>query len=568
MMNESNENVFYQQDTPSTIPVEEYERIKSYVNKLEKYQEELESKFSAISSFHEMTSVISTAPEVEETLNQLVTKVGMIMRAQKCVFMLPDEEMKELIPQKPALRIDDRELKLLSCGIKEGLSGEVYSTSEPVLINNVVKDIRWDKDIVRILNINNSLSIPLKILKKDGSTYNIGVLHVINKIRGESFNEEDLILLTTLAQQATAIIQNTRTLLTLMERKTELETTLKSMRTGVLVLNNQGKILHINPTAQKIFGILSNDVRYADIAKLIRNEKIKNILLELLQKRESLNDEITVRIPDEKTFQTEIVTQPSNHHSEIGLIATFTDVTRIRKLERLKTEFVSTVSHELRTPLTSIKGFIATLLGDKNNEFDNDTKHEFYQIIDEECDRLTRLITDLLTISRIEAGKSLDMKYSKIDLPALVTKVLNAQKAFTDRHQFETKLNGGLPTITADKDKVEQILTNLVSNAVKYSPNGGTITIYGKPAGEFVELSVADQGLGIPENHIEKIFDKFHRVDNKDSREQEGTGIGLFLVKHLVEAHGGKIWVSSKFGEGSVFSFTLKTEPVAANVNL
>lgn len=567
-MNESNENVLYhEQASAAAIPVEEYERIKSYVNKLEKYQEELESKLSAVSSLHEMTSVISTAPEVEETLKQLVTKVGMIMRAQKCVFMLPDEEMKELIPQKPALRIDDRELKLLRCDVKEGLTGEVYSTGEPILINDVTQDLRWDKDIVRILSINNSLSIALKILKKDGSTQNIGVLHVINKIRGESFNEEDMILLTTLARQASAIIQNTRTLLTLMERKTELETTLKSMHTGVLVLNNQGKILHINPTAQKIFGIQTNDVRYADITKLIRNDKIKSVLLDPLQKRESLNDEITVRIPDEKTFQTEIVAQPSNHHSEIGLIATFTDVTRIRKLERLKTEFVSTVSHELRTPLTSIKGFVATLLGDENNEFDNDTKREFYQIIDEECDRLTRLITDLLTISRIEAGRSLDMKYSKIDLPALVTKVLNTQKAFTDRHQLEMNLNGDLPAITADKDKVEQILTNLVSNAVKYSPNGGTITVYGKPSGEFVELGVADQGMGIPYEQFEKIFDKFHRVDNKDSREQEGTGIGLFLVKHLVEAHGGKIWVTSKYGEGSVFSFTLKTEPAAEAAN-
>ncbi len=245
----------------------------------------------------------------------------------------------------------------------------------------------------------------------------------------------------------------------------------------------------------------------------------------------------------------------------IGTVAIFNDITEIRNVERMKTAFVSTVSHELRTPLTSIKGFIATLLSDADGYYDRETQREFYTIIDTECDRLTRLIGDLLNVSRIEAGRALDLNPKPIQIPSLISKVVSVQRSYTNKHTFNVRVDEDFPTIIADEDKVDQILTNLTNNAIKYSPGGGEITITGRVDEDKVTISVADQGVGIPKEHLPKVFDRFHRVDNRDTREVGGTGIGLYLVKHLVEAHGGKIWVESKVGKGTTFFFTLPEKP-------
>lgn len=230
------------------------------------------------------------------------------------------------------------------------------------------------------------------------------------------------------------------------------------------------------------------------------------------------------------------------------------------QVEKMKTAFVSTVSHELRTPLTSIKGFICTLLDDEG-AFDADTRRDFYNIINEECDRLVRLISDLLDVSRIEAGRALDLKWKPVDLRMLIERVIIVQSSFTTKHSFESVIDPDLPQVVADEDKVEQILTNLVSNAIKYSPGGGTITVKASPSENGAVLSITDQGIGIPVEHVERIFDWFHRVDNRDTREVGGTGIGLYLVKHLVDAHGGNVRVESEPGVGSTFSFELPKVP-------
>jgi signal transduction histidine kinase len=227
----------------------------------------------------------------------------------------------------------------------------------------------------------------------------------------------------------------------------------------------------------------------------------------------------------------------------------------------MKSEFVSTVSHELRTPLTSIKGFIRTLLDDIDGYYDRETQMEFYRIIDTECDRLVRLINDLLNLSRIESGRALDLVLGEVDLRELISRVVDSQRAYTDRHRFEVIIPADLPKLIADRDKIDQVLTNLLSNAVKYSPDGGRVVVSARDLGDGkVSVSVADQGIGIPDDQIGRLFTRFHRVDSGDSRKQYGTGIGLYLVKHLIEAHRGEVSVASRVGEGSTFTFVLPTK--------
>jgi len=231
----------------------------------------------------------------------------------------------------------------------------------------------------------------------------------------------------------------------------------------------------------------------------------------------------------------------------------------------MKSTFVSTVSHELRTPLTSIKGFITTLMDDTEDIYDCETRQEFYEIINSECDRLTRLITDLLNVSRIEAGRGIELHLGEVDLNFIADQVVASQLAYTADHNIMNKLPRDMPKIIADADKVNQILDNIVSNAVRYSPDGGDITITGEDEGDTVRISVTDQGLGIPEAHRDKIFQRFHVIDDEeDRRTVQGTGIGLYLVQHLARAHGenGVVWLEhSEVGKGSTFSVRLPKEP-------
>ena len=241
------------------------------------------------------------------------------------------------------------------------------------------------------------------------------------------------------------------------------------------------------------------------------------------------------------------------------MVAIMTDITQIRMLEQMKTAFVSAVSHELRTPLTSIKGFVSTLLSDTEGYFDLETRREFLQIIDQETDRLKRLIDDLLNLSRIESGRALEIRWKKFNLKEVADRVVEAQKTYTDKHTLVVDVPEDIEVV-ADEDKVDQILTNLVNNAIKYSPDGGEVRVSARHVDdEWVEVAVSDQGIGIPPEKKDKVFDKFYRMEDETSKAKGGTGLGLYLVKHLVEAHGGKIWVESEGipGKGSTFFFTL-----------
>ena len=230
----------------------------------------------------------------------------------------------------------------------------------------------------------------------------------------------------------------------------------------------------------------------------------------------------------------------------------------------MKTAFVSTVSHELRTPLTSIKGFISTLLQDTEGYFDSETRTEFYEIIDNECDRLKRLIDDLLNVSRIESGRALQMNWGEFEPLAIIEKVMQAQRSYTDKHRLILDFNGEVPKIVGDADKFDQILTNLLSNAIKYSPAGGEVRIEVDASDHDLTLRISDQGIGVPADKLPRIFEKFERVDNRDTRQAGGTGIGLFLVKHLVERHEGTIEVTSTVGQGTTFTLHLPLRPPEA----
>ena len=233
------------------------------------------------------------------------------------------------------------------------------------------------------------------------------------------------------------------------------------------------------------------------------------------------------------------------------------DVTREKQTDTLKSQLLATVSHELRTPLASIKGFASTLLR-QDVRWDEATQREFLKIIEDEADRLTELIGDLLDMSQIEAG-ALRVAPVPIRLRPLVREVINETEARfgTEKHWFVMDFPAEVPHVRADAKRIRQVLRNLLENAIKYSPAGGQITLECKVETAQVVISVTDSGQGIPPEYLEKIFERFFQVDNSSTRAAGGSGLGLAIVKAIVEAHGGKIWAESAVGKGSTFRFTL-----------
>jgi signal transduction histidine kinase len=222
----------------------------------------------------------------------------------------------------------------------------------------------------------------------------------------------------------------------------------------------------------------------------------------------------------------------------------------------MQSSFVSIVSHELQTPVAIIKGYAGTLAR-PDGPWSRETVIRIAHTIEEECDRLYRLITDLLDISRIQAGR-VAMSIGPVDLPDVAESLAERSKPRSDRHQFSTDFPPNFPIIRGDREKLRQALSNLVDNAIKYSPDGGRIVIGGTAEPEWVTVFVQDDGIGIPPEEHGRVFERFHRVDTRLSRTTQGVGLGLYICQVIVEAHGGQIWVESTgAGRGSTFFIRL-----------
>lgn len=346
------------------------------------------------------------------------------------------------------------------------------------------------------------------------------------------------------------------------ENRLRLEAVLDSIGEGVLALDEGGRLIFSNPSSQRMLGLAPIE-KYvgSDLDGLPVDISVRDALLRSLRERRERAE--LIRLPDQgRILQLETRLFHAPGEPSPGLVAVMRDVTAEKELERMREEFVSTLSHELRTPLTSIKAYAATLLR-QDVDFDQETQREFLAIIEGEADRLARLIRDLLDTSRAESGR-LQLRTSDVDISSLLESVLEKMKTQAGSHHLRLEpLNGPIP-VRADPDRIEQVITNLLDNALKYSPAGTTITLSVRIADREVVVGVSDQGIGIPEEHQPHVFEKFHRVQDERSRHVQGTGLGLYLCRKIVEAHGGRIWLESKPGQGSTFLFSL---PLAGTGN-
>ncbi|MGH9880281.1 MAG: sensor histidine kinase, partial [Pyrinomonadaceae bacterium] len=327
------------------------------------------------------------------------------------------------------------------------------------------------------------------------------------------------------------------------------EATMGGMREGLLVVDRDMRVVASNASARRLFNSLGK-LDSQRLTQLTRNPAIYGAFLDALQGKERSGVKVETFGEGRHIFDLRVVPLNNGEGYTEGAIGVFFDVTRLEKLERVRQEFLSNVSHELRTPLTAILAFVETLESGAIDEPENTRR--FLSIIRKNASRMHNLIDDILELSAIEAG-TVKVEAQQIPLASLVNDVMTSlvAKASSRRITMTNSVNPEV-VVAADPARLEQMLTNLVENAIKFNREGGRVTVRHELA-DRSRILVEDTGEGIPAQHLERLFERFYRVDRARSREMGGTGLGLAIVKHLARAHGGEVTVESKLGEGTVF---------------
>lgn len=389
---------------------------------------------------------------------------------------------------------------------------------------------------------------------------NRGYIFVFRARGAASFNENDNQVLRTFANHAAIAVHNAYLYRQVTVERERLNAIIENSGDGVMIVNPFRIIKTWNSTLASLTGIAAEDAIGKPCYDIL-NLKSK-------QGKSICHTQCPIMHPSESGFlyaegyherrDGVSIVFADNYSPQINdedhvyqYIASIRDVTRLHEANDLKETLLAVISHELKTPVSIIKGYAGTLAR-KDANWDQATLHEGLSVIEEEADKLNTLITNFLEASRLQTG-SLKLRLTEVYLPEMAQRAVEALKATTNKHQFELKFPSDFPQVRGDFERLNEVLTNLLSNAIKYSPQGGTIRLGGKVLKKTVHLFVSDEGIGIPPSEYDLIFERFHRVDNGLTRKAPGTGLGLFLVKAVVEAHGGSVWVESRPGEGSTF---------------
>jgi len=407
----------------------------------------------------------------------------------------------------------------------------------------------------------------------------IGVIYIFRS-QGGAFSANDRQVLASFADQAAIAVHNARLYQQLAYEKHRLDAIIQNSADGVMILDTQRRIRVFSLALEGMTGRSAEEAigqRCSDVLAL-KDSQGKDICeavcpLPQCKSEEHLYREGNIKRPDGSVVTVGITYSPlyDKDGRLTSIIANVRDITRFREAEEMKSTFVSVISHELKSPVSIIRGYADTLRRE-DAQWDTDTLRQGLAVIAEESNRLNKLIDNLLDASRLQASAfKLELSYVQVD--KLAKKVVEEFRTQSSEHMFtldfppdpSTALRPGsgqgsghrFPAVRGDIERLRQVLTNLLSNAIKYSPRGGLIRVGGWADDDWIYVYVADEGIGIPKAEQERIFERFYRAESPLTRRTEGAGLGLYLCKEVVEAHGGKIWVTSEPGRGAKFIFKL-----------
>jgi PAS domain S-box-containing protein len=461
-----------------------------------------------------------------------------------------------------ALRDDDGMTRIYATS---GLARETW----PAFTDLLATPIDDQPTLVRRLReVGADIGLPLRHVSAlplvfRGAT--VGVIYVFRAALNVEFTAEEHQLLTAFADQAAIAVSNARLFQSVLREKQHLDALIENSADGVMILDSRWRITTFNRAMEQLTGWSREEAigrPCAEVLAIHTPQGANLCLTDCPLQRQPFEPNpvaegwITTRDGRRLYVQSRYAAQRSPQGAFLGAIANVRDVTEQKIEAEMQNTFISVISHELRTPVSIIKGYAETLAR-QDAAWDAATLREGLMVIIEEADRLAQQINTLLEASRLQTD-GLRLELSDWPVRPLVERVVERfMPQAGERFTFEIDIPDDLPPVHADYERTRTVLENLVSNAIKYSPNGGLVRIAARVSGDYAIISVGDQGIGIPFEEQKKLFRRFYRVDNRLRRETQGAGLGLFLSRVIVEAQGGRIWVDSRPGRGSRFSFTV-----------
>ena len=523
-----------------------------------------------------ITNELTTSLDLERVLNRALALINQAMGVKQGSILLLDPETGYLVYRAALGRPEalPREGKRTSFRYGEGLAGWVLQHNEPAIITGLDQDERWIVDPTKKGQSQSVLAVPLST----GDDV-VGVMLLFHP-EPNYFTEDHLKLAQAAANQITVMVKNTELYRLIRNQAERLGNMLRTQRAdasrrlailesitdGVVVTDIEGKIVSVNQSAQKLLGVPGQEAVGQDVRSIYRNfpADATDRVVEAVSRLTAAD--ATTPLPS----QAEVLLEQSKQAISArfapildeececqGVVTVLRDITREREVAQAKSDFVSIVAHELRTPMTSIKGYADLMLSGAAGPV-SDTQMQFLVVIRSNVERLAALVNDLLDISRIEAGRvKFDIRPLHLDEAAHEV-IASLQGEITSRNlELELDIPSHLPLVQGDRNRIVQVLTNLISNAYKYTPPGGHITLALHQTNGELQVDVSDTGIGIAPNDLDRVFERFYRADHEVVRGQAGTGLGLAIAKSIVEMHSGRIWVRSQLGKGSTFSFSL-----------
>lgn len=467
-----------------------------------------------------------------------------------------------------ALRQDDGSFHISA---SYGISPQVLDLFEPLLADlpDHADDSRWaalelERKLARVARAMSRRLEQVVALPMTASAQLVGAIYILREYGGR-FSSDERQVLQSFADQAAIAVNNARLYQEVAREKRRLDAIIEASADGVLILDAARHITVFNRALARMTGLSAAQAlqaRHDDVIQL-RSKRAGATLAEAeaggwpLAGGGSLYVEGDLARPDGIRLSVGITYAPlfDREGRLVNIVGSVRDITRFREAEELKSTFISIISHELKTPVALIKGYAGTLRRE-DAKWDATTVRSSAAVIEEEADRLTQLIDNLLDASRLQAG-GLKLNLSDVALDRLAKQVVDKFRTQTDQHALRADFPPSFPVVQGDAARLEQVISNLINNAIKYSPKGGAIRVTGRVLPDQVSVSVSDEGIGIPPEEQERIFERFYRVDDALSRRTAGSGLGLYLAKAVAEAHGGRIWVESAPGHGASFSFAL-----------
>ncbi|OFW58274.1 MAG: hypothetical protein A2W01_04645 [Candidatus Solincola sediminis] len=428
----------------------------------------------------------------------------------------------------------------------------------PVILRDCEEDARFEPFLKRIA-YTSMIVVPLY-----ASSSVIGVLCCTSR-QSNAFNDEAARLLLTLASEAALALEKGYLYRTTLEDKNKIEAIINSLSDGLMVIDQDAKLILANPTISRLLNLRAGDydvdlphlLERAEYIIDLKEMTYSEMLNKVLRRGENLKIEMTLGTEPPTIFQSFWVPLMDSEGRVSGAVILLHDITYYVELDRLKSDFISIVSHELKTPLTSITGFVRLLTAERVGPVTEKQRH-YLDIVQKQSESLTQLINDLLDLSRIEQG-IIEVRHDPVRLGDVIGGVVQQLDNMAQDREIllELGIPEDLPYINGDSDRLSQVFMNLIHNAIKFTPPGGAVKVKAGSLGNECLIRVLDNGIGISSQDLPKIFNKFYQVDSSSTRQQSGTGLGLSISKQLVAAHGGDMWVSSTLGKGTTFSLTL-----------